>query len=301
MCGVLSAACADAEARRQEAAAAAAAANGDGGAATSAALEQGLDASPRPIAAVFGAAHLPGLRRLWESGEWRALLAAGGSGERSADGPLDAAAALLLASSPLLSAPEVDPSSLLTPQAGARRGLLEALLAESVTDEVLADLDGHLLPIPPLPTTAEPGGAPLSSPEDVLRASLSAPHPATAARAWSREIYGTFRMKLAALPIELLDGFVSSWPEGGEAGLTGAELPPEARSAWGLLAPLRALRPTYGGPGWDAAVGLRLRQLDYELGAPDGGGEAGEDVAGSEASAGTTTTTAADNFFQDVV
>lgn len=289
MCAVLSAACAGAEQRRDAARQArreAAAANGG--------QEKDLESSScetAPIAAVFGAAHLPGLQRLWESGEWRALLAGGGS-----DGDGNADPAALLASSPLLTAPPIDPSSVLSPQAGVKRGLLEALLSNSVTEEVLADLGSQLPPVPPLPTAADAG---LSSPEEVLQASLSAPHPATAPRAWSREIYGTFRMRLAALPIEVLDGVVSAWP--GEDAPRGDELPAEATSAWGLLAPLRALRPTYGGPGWSAAIGMELRQLNYELGPPGGGdgGEGGDDGAASEDSAATAAGDPA-MFFQDV-
>jgi hypothetical protein len=291
MCAVLAVACSRAAERREaalEARRVAAEANG-GRAAVG--LEEDLDSSsttPSPIAAVFGAAHLPGLKRLWESGEWRALLAAADASSTAADDP-----ATLLASSPLLTAPAVDPSSITSPQAGTKRGLLEALLSNSVTEEVLADLDNHLQPIPPLPSPSEG----FSSPEQVLEASMTAPHPATAARFWSREIYGTFRMRLAALPIEVLDGLVSAWP--GEGAPRGDELPPEATSAWGLLAPLRALRPTYGGPGWDAAVGLQLRQLNYELGPPGGSGE-GEDDSDAVSEASAATAVDGGVFFQDV-
>jgi hypothetical protein len=314
MCAVLSLACAQAVQRRQEAAearenaAAEAAAQSGGGAAASS--DDDDSAAPPPpiaIAGVFGAAHLPGIRRLWETGDWRQMLEAGVGDAAPSSAPSPSSSSTtttdpisaLLAASPLLNAPPVYPSGMLSPQAGAKRGLLEALLSNTVTEEVLQDLDSTLPAVPGLPQG-------LASVEEVLEASYRASHPATAARAWSREIYGTFRMRLAALPVDVLDGVASVWPGAADEGAPlGSELPAEARSAWGLLAPLRALRPTFGGPGWDPAVGVQLRQLNYEFGGSGEEEEEEEDEGGGgSASAASedsdqTTAAAGGNFFQD--
>jgi hypothetical protein len=301
MCAVLSLACKQARERRQMAAAQAAeaAAGSDDQAAAALLLEERRvqdESTPLIITGVFGAAHLPGIQRLWESGEWRAMLAAadGGSTPSSSSDTDAADPATLLASSPLLQAPLVDASAMLSPQAGAKRGLLEALLSNSVTEEVLEDLDRSLPAVPAL----EPKGG-FASVEELFEASYQAPHPATAARFWSREIYGTFRMRLAALPVDVLDGVASWWPGAAEEGAPlGSDLPPEARSAWGLLAPLRALRPSFGGPGWDPAVGVQLRQLNYEFGGAEEESEGGGQAAA--ASEDSDQTAAAAAFFQDV-
>ena len=138
-----------------QAAAAASAGNGNGG--------SGGDGAK--VALVVGSAHLPGLRALWASGRWRELVAA------------DA-----LADSPLLRAPQLSAADLAAPGAGARRGMLDALMGLSVPGEVLADMDAAL---PPVPEELE------------------------LERQYAWEVYSSQRAQLAALPRDLLDRVAS--------------------------------------------------------------------------------------------
>lgn len=68
---------------------------------------------------------------------------------------------------------------------------------------------------------------------------------------WTSEIYQSMRMQLAALPEPLLRQVCSTAP--------GAE------DMLAVLAPLRAVRPMNGGPGWNEELGVQLRQLNFEL------------------------------------
>ncbi|KAF8062895.1 hypothetical protein HT031_003733 [Scenedesmus sp. PABB004] len=187
-----------------------------------------LPGAPAPaVALVVGSAHLPGLQELWDSGAWRDMVGPDGLGPAS----------------PVLAAPALDASSMGAPGAGAKRGLLEAVLQLSVPAEVLQDVEEVLPPVP----------------DDQAEA-----------RAWAWEIYGSFRMQLAALPEPLLSGVC-----GAVRGSSAAE----------FLAPLRALRPLAGGPGWDAEAGAALRTLNFDLsgGAEQSGSGAEPSGAAAEA------------------
>ncbi|GBF99338.1 hypothetical protein Rsub_11750 [Raphidocelis subcapitata] len=122
------------------------------------------------VALVVGSAHLPGIRALWESGEWRATVAAPA-----------------VASSPLLAAPPLGPAEASAPGAGARRGMLDALMLLSVPEEVLRDMDLYL---PPVPEDQE------------------------LERQYAFELYSSQRMQLATLPPQLLERVVSGPAKG---------------------------------------------------------------------------------------
>jgi alkylhydroperoxidase family enzyme len=178
----------------------------------------------------------PGIRALWESGEWQSLLGAPD-----------------LAASPLMAAPAAPAAP--PAGAGARRGLLDAVLALSVTQDVLMDADAHL---PAVPEEEEE------------------------ARALAFEFYSARRTQLAALPRELL-ARVASCARGCE----------EGADMWEVLAPLRAVRPVNGGLGYDEALVVQLRgteaiYLDVgggseEEGGGGSGGKEGDDEAREDA------------------
>jgi len=159
-----------------------------------------------------------GIKALWDSGEWQQLIAAPD-----------------LKSSPLMTHPPLDASDMQRPGSGAKRGLLDAVLALSVTEEVLQDLEAHL---PPVPADQE---------EE---------------RALAFELYSAQRVQLAALPRAVLER-VCSCARGCEAG----------GDMWEVLAPLRALRPVNGGPGWDEDAVMGLRALDLYISMDGGGGD----------------------------
>lgn len=171
-----------------------------------------LAANEGSVALVVGSAHVPGIRELWESQQWRQLL-------RTDD----------LAASPLMSAPDIRPQDMQAPGSGVRRGLLEAVLALSVPDEVLQDLDGHL---PAVPDEQD---------EE---------------RQCTFEVYSCQRTQLAVLPRDVLDRVVSCAP-GCASG----------RSMWEVLEPIRAVRPVNGGAGWDEDLVVALRALDMYISA----------------------------------
>lgn len=159
-----------------------------------------------------------GIHALWQSGGWRQLLA-------SED----------LAASPLMSSPPLALADMTKPGAGARRGMLDAIMSLSVPMEVLADMDAAL---PPVHEDQE------------------------AARALAFEFYGAQRTQLSALPAALLERVAGVWPGCG------------AGSFGEVLAPVAAVRPVNGGKGYDEDVVLQLRALDlYFGGGPEEGGE----------------------------
>lgn len=123
----------------------------------------------RLVVAVVGAAHLPGLKQLWDSGRWAEMCPR----------------AKALSESPVMQAPPVDPSDMSRRGAGLKRGLMEATIGLSVGSAVLEDLAASL---PPPPADGM-GGAAAAEAE---------------AYAWSSEMYCTNRMQLAALPRDLL-------------------------------------------------------------------------------------------------
>jgi hypothetical protein len=127
------------------------------------------------------------------------------------------------------------------PGEGARRGMLDALLALSVTEEVLQDLDAHL---PPLPEDQE---------EE---------------RQLAFEFYSAQRTQLSALPRPLLERVCGAAPAAGG-------------SMWDVLAPVRAVRPAHGGRGWDLGVVEGLRALDvYITAGGDEGDDEANNAAG---------------------
>ncbi len=71
------------------------------------------------VVAVLGSAHLPGLQRLWQDGTWQGMVDA-----------------QQLPDSCLMGPAQLPPEVMSEPGAGAKRGLLEALLQLSVTQEV---------------------------------------------------------------------------------------------------------------------------------------------------------------------
>ncbi|KAI8465493.1 MAG: hypothetical protein J3K34DRAFT_525292 [Monoraphidium minutum] len=172
------------------------------------------------VALVVGSAHLPGIKSLWDSGAWAGLV---GGGE--------------LASSPLMSAPSLSPADMAAPGAGARRGMLDAVISLSVTDEVLQDLEASLPAVP----------------DDQSEE-----------RQLAFEFYSAQRTQLAALPRAVLERACGVLPGHAAGG-----------SMWDVLAPLRAARPVNGGRGWDLALVEELRALDVFIstGDPDGGGD----------------------------
>jgi hypothetical protein len=174
----------------------------------------------------------PGIRALWESDEWRRLVA-------SDD----------LKSSPLMAAPALAPADMAAPGSGAKRGLLDAVLALSVPASVLGDLESHLPAVP----------------EDQEEA-----------RALTYEFYSAQRVQLATLPRGVLER-VASVARGCEAG----------SSMWDVLEPLRGVRPVNGGPGWDeeAVMGLRALDLYISAGGGDEDDEAMEDAMNNAAGA----------------
>ncbi|KAF6258087.1 hypothetical protein COO60DRAFT_1460861 [Scenedesmus sp. NREL 46B-D3] len=176
---------------------------------------QGLAVSPgapQPaVALVVGSAHLPGLEELWNNSAWQGLVGPDGLSSSSSS------------SSPVMQAPRVDHVAMQQPGAGAKRGLLEAVLQLSVPPEVLQDVQDVLPPVP----------------DDQAEA-----------RQITHEIYSTFRMQLAALPEPLLQQVCGS-----VKGCTLQE----------LVQPLRAIRPVNGGQGWDMAVVMQLRTLNFDL------------------------------------
>lgn len=106
---------------------------------------------------------------------------------------------------------------------GVRRALLERFLELSCSAAVCADMQQQL---PALPSDAEEAY-------------------------WcTRELYGSPRMLLAALPRQYLDKACSGWK---------CEM-------WDELKPLREVRPAFGGPGLDQQLVLDLRQLYFDLG-----------------------------------
>ncbi|KAL3137012.1 hypothetical protein ABBQ32_006603 [Trebouxia sp. C0010 RCD-2024] len=106
---------------------------------------------------------------------------------------------------------------------GVRRALLENFLELSCPPAVCADMQRQL---PVLPSEAEE------------------------TYACTRELYGSPRMLLAALPREHLDKACSGWK----------------CSMWDELSGLRDVRPMYGGPGYDGQLVMQLRQLYFDLG-----------------------------------
>lgn len=67
-------------------------------------------------------------------------------------------------------------------------------------------------------------------------------------------VYCPHRMQLATLPPDLLAQVCSALPS---SGLKVDE----------LLQPLRDLRPSNGGKGWDPEIGMQLRGLNFDLSA----------------------------------
>lgn len=130
-----------------------------------------------------------------------------------------------------MAAPDVSPSDMAAPGAGARRGMLDALMSLSVTDEVLQDFEANL---PPIPEDQE------------------------AERQYAFEFYSAQRTQLSALPREILDRVCGCMP-GCEAG----------SSMWEVLEPLRDARPARGGKGWDEDLVMQLRALDVYITAGD--------------------------------
>jgi hypothetical protein len=175
-----------------------------------------------------------GIRALWASGGWQALLGAPD-----------------LRGSPLMAAPPLP--SPLPPGSGARRGLLDAVLALSVTEDVLMDADAHL---PAVPEAEEE------------------------ARALAYEFYSARRTQLAALPRPLLDRVAGC-----------ARRCEEGADMWAVLAPLRTVRPVNGGPGYDEGLVVQLRGTEAIYldvgGCPEEGDEeeAREDAANNAAGA----------------
>uniref|UniRef100_A0A383WDL8 Uncharacterized protein n=1 Tax=Tetradesmus obliquus TaxID=3088 RepID=A0A383WDL8_TETOB len=125
-------------------------------------LEVPPGASQPTVALVVGSAHLPGLEELWNNASWQGVVGPDG---------------LSSSSSPVMQAPRVDHEAMQQPGAGAKRGLLEAVLQLSVPPEVLQDVQDVLPPVPDEQAEAQQ---------------------------ITYEIYSTFRMQLAALPEPLL-------------------------------------------------------------------------------------------------
>jgi hypothetical protein len=96
-------------------------------------------------------------------------------------------AAPAVAGSPLLAAPQLGPADAAAPGAGARRGVLDALMLLSVPEEVLRDMDLYL---PPVPEDQE------------------------LERQYAFELYSSQRMQLATLPPQLLERVVSGPAKG---------------------------------------------------------------------------------------
>lgn len=119
---------------------------------------------PESIALVLGSGHLQGISHLWSSGRWKELL--GGAN-------------CVLPASDLMAAPPLpSPES---KDYGLRRGLMEAVLRLSVTQEVLRNLEVVLGPVPDNHQTA-----------------------VTALG----EVYNCPRMQLASLPRDMLQAAV---------------------------------------------------------------------------------------------
>eukprot|EP00878_Enallax_costatus_P015258 GHUV01015976.1.p1 GENE.GHUV01015976.1~~GHUV01015976.1.p1 ORF type:complete len:167 (+),score=25.34 GHUV01015976.1:593-1093(+) len=114
----------------------------------------------------------PGLQDLWNYSRWQNMV--GLDGVQSPN-------------SPLMQAPRLEHTDMAAEGAGAKRGLLESVLALSMPPEVVDDLQDVLPPVPDNQVDA---------------------------RQCTWEIYGTYRMQLASLPDELLNQVCSGVKEG---------------------------------------------------------------------------------------
>lgn len=91
-----------------------------------------------PIVAVVGAAHLPGIEYLWNTGKWQQMC--------PKDKPLSDA--------DVMQSPEVTIDEMIKPGAGLKRGMLEAMMRLSVSGQVLYDIENHFPPLPESETEA---------------------------------------------------------------------------------------------------------------------------------------------------
>lgn len=84
-----------------------------------------------------------------------------------------------------------------------------------------------------------------------IMATLGVPPPGPALEAYelAHELYGSCRMLLAVLERDQLAEVCSGW----------------RCDLWDVLAPLRAVRPVNGGPGYDEDLVLALRSLNFEI------------------------------------
>jgi hypothetical protein len=95
-------------------------------------LPQGGPSAPaQSVVMVVGSVHMQGIRHLWEGARWAELVA-------SDD----------LSSSPLMAVPPVLREDEASREAGVRRGLLQALMRMIVDDDVMADMENVLGPVP---------------------------------------------------------------------------------------------------------------------------------------------------------
>eukprot|EP00873_Tetraselmis_striata_P027661 jgi/Tetstr1/447925/TSEL_035233.t2 len=196
------------------------------------------------VVGVVGNAHMDGMQRMWHSGQWRPML--------------DQA----------LAVPDVAPAA---PAAQASTASPSSSFFQDVVEEA-----------PPTPSffqdveeeeevCSKPSSSDATQPSaGVKRALLECavrlycppavvadlqnvlgPVPPEEEEAYSltHELYGSPRMLMAVLPEELLPQVC--------AGLN--------TDMWQLLAPLRALRPVNGGPGYDIEEVKKLRTLNYQL------------------------------------
>jgi hypothetical protein len=143
--------------------------------AAAAAAAGGPGAHARPIVAVVGAWHVPGLVHLWEGGRWKAMVE-----EAEADPPTEEAWAAAEAAK---TGGRLSPGAAL----GVGRALVDALLRFTAT------ADGGVGEVDPS-AVAVPGGV-----------------EGEAAAAVTAELWGSTRMLLALLPPELLPRVASGW------------------------------------------------------------------------------------------
>jgi len=198
------------------------------------------------VVAVVGDAHVAGMQRMWASGQWVGLL----SDALSTPPPPSVAAA-----------PQPATTS---PPAGFQDVEEEEKPAPGSFFQDVQEEGGGSSSSAGRPSAAEKPNA------GVKRALLECalrlycrpevladmqvvlgPVPGDEMEAYSltHELYGTPRMLMAVLPEELLTQVC--------CGLN--------TDLWALLAPLRALRPVNGGPGFDTEEIMKLRMLNYQL------------------------------------
>lgn len=210
------------------------------------------------VVMVVGSAHLPGIARLWASNIWKQLVGA-----------------QTVAASPLM---EAEPS-LAPPTPAAVPGQPPPLPGAARAASAAAAVAAAALPLPPSALHGVLAGAGirralltswmrLSVPQHVIddMDAVLGPVPDgqdTEVFDICAEMYASWRMQLACLPRAMLDQVVVGYN----------------CDMWDVLAPLRAVRPSEGGSGYDPEVLEQLRWLHFQIG---GGGSEDEDEQEAE-------------------